>query len=59
MTEITKARKALKRTCKQCGHTWTLRGDNEPMKCPNRKCSNPFYWNRPRQTPRAPKEKQS
>ncbi len=40
------------RTCQQCGHTWAARlRDGKPiypLKCPSRKCSNPWYWDKPR-----------
>jgi hypothetical protein len=29
--------------CLQCGYAWHARSAT-PVKCPNRKCTNPFYW---------------
>ena len=32
-------------TCNRCKRTWTQRGDNPPINCPN--CKSP-RWNKPR-----------
>lgn len=52
---LSEALEVLKRTCNRCQYSWTLRVSHEPTKCP--KCGSP-YWNKPRRTPRVPKEKQ-
>lgn len=30
--------------CLQCGHVWQPKRKRRPMKCPARRCRNPFYW---------------
>lgn len=32
--------------CLQCGHSWLSKypKNKRPVKCPNPKCTNPFYW---------------
>lgn len=55
--ETSDAMAALTRKCVRCGHQWRIREAVEPAKCPNRKCPSPFYWNKPRRTPK--KEKAS
>lgn len=36
------------RICQQCDHHWWPRKPGKPRRCPNPRCTNPYYWDSPR-----------